>query len=67
MYKLSRYIFTDSTFCCIYIARLRMYYSNSHPVPFEMITENVYLDDTTCSRDKKRAKKMVCECQFDPG
>ena len=42
-------------------------YIENEPPPFEFITENVYLDDTGSSRDKKKAKKMVCECQFDPG
>ena len=42
-------------------------YIENEPPPFELITENVYLDDTGSSRDKKKAKKMVCECQFDPG
>lgn len=42
-------------------------YIENQPPPFELITENVYLDDTGSSRDKKKAKKMVCECQFDPG
>ena len=42
-------------------------YIENEPPPFELITENVYLDDTGSNRDKKKAKKMVCECQFDPG
>jgi len=42
-------------------------YLRNEPPPFELITENVYLDDSGGSREKKKAKKMVCECQFDPG
>ena len=55
---------------CVVLTRLltRMeQYIETQPPPFELITENVYLDDTGSSRDKKKAKKMVCECQFDPG
>ena len=42
-------------------------YIENEPPPFESITENVYLDDAGNIREKKKAKKMVCECQFDPG
>lgn len=42
-------------------------YIEHEPPPFELITENVYLDNSGGSREKKKAKKMVCECQFDPG
>lgn len=42
-------------------------YIENEPPPFELTTENIYLDDIGSSRNKKKTKKMVCECQFDPG
>ena len=34
------------------------------PAYFDYITENVYI---LPSKDRKRSKRMVCECQFDAG
>lgn len=35
------------------------------PAPFDYITENVCLTERQTNRERKKAKKMVCECVLD--
>jgi histone-lysine N-methyltransferase SETD2 len=36
------------------------------PATFKFITENVYCSEVVTSRERKKGKRMVCDCQFDP-
>ncbi|CAI8025463.1 Histone-lysine N-methyltransferase SETD2 [Geodia barretti] len=36
------------------------------PAPFKFITVNVYCSEVVTSRERKKGKRMVCDCQFDP-
>ena len=40
--------------------------NSDKPAPFVSITENIYLKEKQSSKERKKAKKMVCECTFDP-
>lgn len=35
------------------------------PAPFEYVTENTCLTERQTNRERKKAKKMVCECILD--
>jgi hypothetical protein len=39
----------------------------SKPAPFEFISENIYITERVASKEGKRNKRMMCDCQFDPG
>jgi hypothetical protein len=38
----------------------------SKPAPFEFISENIYITERVASKEGKRNKRMMCDCQFDP-
>ena len=35
------------------------------PASFVSITENIYLREKYSNKERKKAKKMICECAFD--
>ena len=39
--------------------------NSEKPAPFEFITENTCLTERQTNRERKKAKKMVCECLLD--
>ena len=38
--------------------------NDDQPAHYEFITENVYLTERQSSKEKKKAKKMICDCIF---